>query len=162
MYFRRYSWEKGVRTLIEVAKELPEILFIFAGTGILEGELDGIENIINLGFQTGDTLKNLICNAKFSICPSEWYENCPFSVMESLLYGTPVLGANIGGIPELIEDHVTGELFSSGNREELKTRIKKLWEDKALEERYRENCKNVRFNTIKEYTDKLIKIYEGI
>ena len=69
----------------------------------------------NVGFQKGEALEKLIREARFSIYPSEWYENCPFSVMESQMYGTPVLGANIGGIPELIQVGKTGELFESSN-----------------------------------------------
>ena len=51
-----------------------------------------------------------------------------FSVMESQMYGTPVLGANIGGIPELIQNGKTGELFASANAKDLKEKIEKLWE----------------------------------
>ena len=67
--------------------------FIFAGTGPLEETVNGIKNIKNVGFQKGEALEKLIREARFSIYPSEWYENCPFSVMESQMYGTPVLGA---------------------------------------------------------------------
>ena len=92
--------------------------FIFAGTGPLEETVNGIKNIKNVGFQKGEALEKLIREARFSIYPSEWYENCPFSVMESQMYGTPVLGAEIGGIPELIQVGKTGELFKSGKPEE--------------------------------------------
>ena len=47
--------------------------------------------------------------------PSEWYENCPFSVIESQMYATPVVASDIGGIPELIKENVTGVLFEAGN-----------------------------------------------
>ena len=57
--------------------------FIFAGTGPLEETVNGIKNIMNVGFQKGGALEKLIREARFSIYPSEWYENCPFSVMES-------------------------------------------------------------------------------
>lgn len=124
LYFGRYSLEKGITTLVQAAKELPEIPFVFAGSGPLEHLLDGIPNIRNVGFQTGEALETLIREARFSVYPSEWYENCPFSVMESILYGTPVLGAEIGGIPELIEPGVTGALFESGNLEQLKEAIR--------------------------------------
>lgn len=160
LYFGRFSKEKGIGTLLKVCRELPEVQFIFAGTGPLEGELTGIPNIRNVGFQSGKVLENLIRQARFSVYPSEWYENCPFSVMESQLYGTPVVGARIGGIPELIEEGVTGELFTSGNAGELKEKIQKLWQDKALSARYAENCKNVRFDTVAEYTEKLMKYYK--
>lgn len=160
LYFGRFSEEKGIGTLINVCKKLPNIQFIFAGTGPLEEEINGISNIKNLGFQKGEALEKLIREARFSIYPSEWYENCPFSVMESQMYGTPVLGANIGGIPELISVGSTGELFESGNGEDLKNKIEELWNNKEKLDKYSENCKNISFDTIEKYCNKLIKIYE--
>ncbi|WP_294358087.1 glycosyltransferase [uncultured Clostridium sp.] len=160
LYFGRFSEEKGIGTLIEVCKSLPDIQFIFAGTGPLEETINGVPNIKNVGFQKGEALEKLIREAQFSIYPSEWYENCPFSVMESQMYGTPVLGANIGGIPELIQVKETGELFESGNAIELKEQIQKLWNNKEVIKRYSENCKNINFDNIKEYCEKLINIYQ--
>lgn len=132
LYFGRYSQEKGIRTLVEVAKELPEIPFVFAGSGPLEHLLEGVPNIKNVGFQRGEALETLIREARFTVYPSEWYENCPFSVMESQMYGTPVLGANIGGIPELIKVGETGELFESGMEADLMAKIKYLWDKESL------------------------------
>lgn len=159
LYFGRFSNEKGISTLIKACKELPNIKFIFAGTGPLENEISGIANIENVGFKSGDELKSLISEARLSIYPSEWYENCPFSVMESQMYGTPVLGANIGGIPELIEVGKTGELFESGNADELKSKITELWENKEKLNEYSENCADIKFDDISEYYKKLMKIY---
>lgn len=159
LYFGRYSKEKGVNTLIDVCKSLPDIKFVFAGTGPLEGELQGIKNIENVGFKTGDELETLIAQARFTIYPSQWYENCPFSVMESQMFGTPVLGANIGGIPELIRDGETGELFESGNKKELRQKIEKLWISRELTDTYSKNCENISFDTVEQYTQKLSKIY---
>lgn len=159
LYFGRYSKEKGIETLIQVCKQLPDIPFVFAGTGPLESELSGIPNVRNVGFQRGKALEKLIREARFSIYPSEWYENCPFSVMESQMYGTPVLGADIGGIPELIEAGKTGTLFESGNANDLKEKIQTLWSDRALTDQYMENCKSIRFDTIEDYYKKLIPIY---
>lgn len=155
LYFGRYSKEKGVETLIRVAKELPDILFVFAGTGALESLLAGIPNIQNVGFQTGKALEELIRYARFTVYPSEWYENCPFSVMESQMYGTPVLGANIGGIPELIQNGKTGELFESGNALELREKIYTLWNNKEICDNFSANCKYINFNTVDEYLEKL-------
>lgn len=132
LYFGRYSEEKGISTLIKVCKSLPDVQFVFAGTGPLEKSISGVKNIKNVGFQTGKNLERLIRESLFSVYPSEWFENCPFSVMESQMYGTPVLGANIGGIPELIKDGFTGELFVSADVTDLMNKIKKLWSDKAL------------------------------
>ena len=161
LYFGRFSREKGIDTLLKVCKALPDIPFVFAGTGPLEGEIAGVPNIKNVGFQRGQTLENLIRQARFSVYPSQWYENCPFSVMESQLYGTPVLGADIGGIPELIEVGKTGELFESGNAAQLEEKIRTLWEDRELTDRYSENCAHLRFDDVAAYTEKLLKLYRG-
>lgn len=160
LYFGRFSEEKGIGTLIKVCKELPDVQFIFAGTGPLEDCIKGVSNIKNVGFQKGAALEKLIREAQFSVYPSEWYENCPFSVMESQMYGTPVLGANIGGIPELIQVGKTGELFESGNAEDLKKNVQKLWDDKKLCEEYNRNCKGINFDTIEEYYKKIMKVYQ--
>ena len=154
LYFGRFSEEKGIGTLIQAANELPDVQFIFAGTGPLESGINGVANIKNVGFQKGETLEQLIREAKFSVYPSEWYENCPFSVMESQMYGTPVLGADIGGIPELIQVGKTGELFESGNKEDLKNKIREM------------SCKHykidgINFDTVDEYCQKLMRIYKG-
>lgn len=161
LYFGRFSREKGIDTLLKVCKALPDIPFVFAGTGPLEGEIAGVPNIKNVGFQRGQALENLIRQARFSVYPSQWYENCPFSVMESQLYGTPVLGADIGGIPELIEVGKTGELFESGNAAQLEEKIRTLWEDRELTGRYSENCAHLRFDDVAAYTEKLLKLYRG-
>ena len=160
LYFGRFSEEKGIDTLTKVCKELPDVQFIFAGTGPLEDAINGIPNIKNVGFQKGAELEKLIREARFSIYPSEWYENCPFSVMESQMYGTPVLGANIGGIPELIQVGKTGELFESGNAAELKEKIRHLWCDKGLTDQYSRNCRDISFDDIEEYGEKIMKIYQ--
>ena len=159
LYFGRFSEEKGVQTLVEVCKQLPHVPFIFAGSGPLEHLLDGVDNITNVGFQTGEALATLIAQARLTLCTSECHENCPFSVMESQMYGTPVLGARIGGVPELIEVGKTGELYESGNAAQLKEKIEELWQNKELLNQYSENCKEVRFASVEEYVNKLKDIY---
>lgn len=158
LYFGRFSEEKGIGTLIQVAKEMPNNQFIFAGTGPLEAEIKSVTNITNVGFKTGIELETLIREARFSVYPSEWYENCPFSVMESQMYGTPVLGANIGGIPELIQVGKTGELFESGNKEDLKNKLGQMLE-KADE--YSKNCAYIEYDDTAAYVKKLMNIYKG-
>lgn len=161
LYFGRLSLEKGIGLLTEVCKSLPEIPFVFAGKGPLEHLVTGIPNVQWVGFKSGAELKQLIKEARFSICPSECYENCPFSVLESIMEGTPVLGADIGGIPELIEVGKTGELFESGNKNELAEKIRKLWNNNNLMKEYANNCLENTFLTIEQYTEKLMQIYEG-
>lgn len=159
LYFGRYSEEKGVRTLLKACSALPEIPFVFAGDGPLKEELSNHNNIHNVGFLKGDELQKTIGEARFAVFPSECFENCPFTVMEALSYGTPMIASDIGGVPELMQDGVTGELFEAGNAEELIRKIKKLWEDTLLCEKYTDNCRNVSFDSVEEYCEKLLEIY---
>ena len=159
LYFGRYSEEKGISTLLRVCKELPSIRFVFAGNGPLEKEVQKTDNIVNKGFLTGKNLVELIQNAVFSVFPSECNENCPFSVMESLMYGTPVIGANIGGVSELIKEGVNGYLFESGNKKELLDKINNLWNKPEELDRLAEGCREIRFDTIDQYCEKLLKYY---
>ncbi|MBR2133975.1 MAG: glycosyltransferase family 4 protein [Eubacterium sp.] len=159
LYFGRFSQEKGVKTLLKACRALPEIRFVFAGSGPLENELGEADNVSNVGFKSGGDLYNLIAQARFSVYPSEWYENCPYSVMESITLGTPVIGADIGGIPELIENGETGLLFESGNAEELKEKIKSLYFDENALEKMNASCRKKRFISIEEYTNTLLQYY---
>lgn len=161
LYFGRYSKEKGIETLLSVCKKLPYIKFVFAGNGPLKENVKQISNVEDMGFLKGEKLKKIIEEALFAVYPSEWYENCPFSVMEAISYGTPVIATDIGGLPELVEDGKTGMLFEYGNVEELKSRIESLYNNRELLEKYTYNCKNNNFETLESYYDKIIKIYEG-
>ena len=160
LYFGRFTEEKGIRTLINVCRRLPEITFLFAGGGPLENLLVGVHNIKNAGFLRGDELKKTITEALFSVYPSEWYENCPFSVMESQMYGTPVIGADIGGIPELIKNGETGLLFQAANADDLADKISTLWYNRTLLEKMTENCSAVEFDTPVVYGEKLQNLYK--
>lgn len=153
--------DKGTNTLIEACKLLPDIKFVFAGYGSAVDEIKKIPNAEYVGFKTGKELEFLIRRARFSIYPSEWYENCPFSVIESQMYLAPVIGSRMGGIPELIHEGETGELFEAGSIVELKEKIEKLWNAPDLLNKYTENCVNLDFETSDTYYNKLICIYKG-
>lgn len=116
LYFGRLAPEKGVRTLID-ATTLAGVELKIAGTGPLEAELKTYaksnEKITFLGFKSGQELHDIIKNSRAVILPSEWYENAPMSILESFALGKPVIGANIGGIPELITNNQTGWIFES-------------------------------------------------
>ena len=56
---------------------------------------------------------------------------------------------------------MTGELFESGNAVELKYKIQKLWNDKDLTCQYSRNCKDISFDDVDRYGEKLLKIYQG-
>lgn len=159
LYFGRYSEEKGIGTLLQVCKKLPEIDFVFAGDGPLKEEIEELPNAKNLGFLQGEELYKIIGEARFVVVPSIWYENCPFTVIESQCLGTPVIGSRLGGIPELIEEGKTGELFEAGNVEQLEELIYRMWNDKVRCQEYSRNCHNNKIMTLKEYCKQLIGIY---
>ena len=81
--------------------------------------------------------------------------------MESQMFGTPVLASNIGGIPELLQSGVTGELFTPGNKPELRKKIEKLLSSPELIEKYRNNCRDIQFDDVEQYYSKIMKIYKG-
>ena len=162
LYFGRLSVEKGIQTLIDVCKELPDINFVFAGEGPLKSELQNIKNISYVGFKNGDELNELIMNATCSVYPSEWYENCPLSVIESIMLGTPVVGSDMGGINELIRNSYTGKIYKAGDKSALKLAIQELWYRENELKFLKENClKENRFN-FATYTENLINLYNEL
>jgi glycosyltransferase involved in cell wall biosynthesis len=129
-YVGRLSHEKGVVTLIEVASKLPYKLKIIGG-GSLDEKLRALpksSNVEFIGYKQWFEIKEIVEKAKFSVIPSEWYENNPLSVIEALCLGTPVLGASIGGIPALIKDGLSGLLFESRNQVDLENKIRVMFD----------------------------------
>ena len=159
-YVGRYSEEKGIKTLLSVCKELPDVQFIMAGNGPLEDEVNATGNVVNVGFLNSTEVEELMKNARFVIFPSECNENCPFTVMESISYGTPVIGANIGGVPELIIDGENGILYESGDRDELLVKVSELWKNGQYLEKLKSACESVKYDSLEEYCTKLMNIYD--
>lgn len=153
-FIGRLSHEKGAKTLIDAANQLPYKLVIIGG-GPLMDELKSVAhtNIEFVGFKQWDDIKQLVGKARFSVIPSEWYENNPLSVIEAQCLGTPVLGANIGGIPEL-----TDYTFSSGNIADLKAKIEKMWNSELDYQQIASDAQH-RYDA-ETYYDKLINIYK--
>lgn len=152
LYFGRFAKEKGIETLINAK----EINFICAGSGPMEEEVNAAPNLTNIGFKTGAELEQLIRGAKCTVYPSIWYENCPFSVMESIMYGTPVIASDIGGIPELIDNGKTGFLFEAGNTKKMTEAINRI-DSKLMSQ----HCLNKNFDTVEAYCTKLTAIYNS-
>ena len=128
-YVGRLSQEKGVATLLEAASRLPYKLKV-AGDGPLGEQLrsqysDAV-NIEFLGQVDPQQVGQLLADARFSVMPSECYENNPLGVIESFCAGTPVVGAEIGGIPELITPE-RGITFKSGDAQSLMQAIESAW-----------------------------------
>ena len=157
----RLSEEKGIMELLEVAKTLPYQLIV-VGDGPLKQELlqkaDGCNNISFTGFKQWEVLKNIIGKARFLIVPSTWYEVFGLVSLEAQALGTPVLAANIGGLPETIYPGYSGELFESGNIKEMRDQIHKMF---TIQFDYTAISNNVKSNfSMENYYNKIINIYK--
>ncbi|MBT7310888.1 glycosyltransferase [bacterium] len=127
LFVGRLSAEKGLKTLLAAHAELDNGLELrIAGSGPQTDELKTLagDNVTFLGHIPLEQVKKEIGNARFSVIPSEWYENGPFSIIESLAAGTPVVGTDLGGIPEHL-DEKCGILFESGNKNSLLSALQK-------------------------------------
>lgn len=158
-YVGRLSAEKGVEMMLETVARSPYHIKV-AGTGPLHEQLmeryTGCDNIEFLGYQNAEQVSALLDKATCSVIPSLCYENNPLSVIESLCAGTPVVGAEIGGIPELLSPGESGFVFRSGSREDLRRALDGAfahnWNNKAIKaialenfsgERHYEILKNI-------------------
>ena len=153
---------KGVKTLCKAAIRLPYKL-VLIGCGELLEELreryKECKNIEFVGQKTWSELRPIIEHARFSVLPSECAENNPLSVIEAQSLGTPVLGARIGGIPELIEENVSGMTFTSGDVEDLMSKIQQMWDADFDYEAIAKDA--VARYSSEAYYEKLMEIYKG-
>ncbi len=153
LYFGRLSKEKGVKTLIDSMKGINYKLVIL-GTGPIEDELkeyvktNNLSNVEFKGFQQGEKLTNYIRNARCVVLPSEWYENGPYSAMEAMALGKPLIVSNLGGLPELVDDTKNGFVFKT--KDELKEKIQSIIN--LSNDEYSSMCKES-LDKAKEYFD---------
>jgi glycosyltransferase involved in cell wall biosynthesis len=169
VYLGRLSREKGIKTLIHAAHEANVDLKVI-GNGPLEEELKILAasldaNVEFLGYQAGEALHKVISNARAVVLPSECYENAPICIMESYALGRPVIGAKIGGIPELIREGETGVTFESGNIESLKNaliKFKNMTDDAVIEmgKTARQWVENE--YTVEKYSERLQNLYSKL
>jgi glycosyltransferase involved in cell wall biosynthesis len=127
LYFGRLAPEKGLQTLICAAHAAGMPLQL-AGTGPEEPVLRALVAALGadvrfLGFVAGAALHDTVRAARCVVMPSEWYENAPMMVLEAMALGKPVIGARIGGIPEVVVEGETGWLYTSGSVDELAQRL---------------------------------------
>jgi glycosyltransferase involved in cell wall biosynthesis len=136
VYAGRLTQEKGVATFLRAVRDIPSEVRII-GTGPDEAKLReiaagaGSASIRFLGHLPFPELLDEIRDSLFVVCPSEWYENLPYAVLEAFALGKPVVAARIGGLPELVRDGETGLFFEPGDAEEMKLRMKTLLDDPA-------------------------------
>ena len=135
IYFGRISREKGLRTVLD-AQHLWEkghrqgvleqpLQLLIAGTGPCEENMKAriaqlnLKTVSVLGSLSIDPLREALGRARFSVLPSRWFENGPMAALESLASGIPLVGTNMGGIPEMINDPQTGIITEAGNPEAM-------------------------------------------
>ena len=167
LYFGRLAQEKGVKTLIDAVRKTGSRLVIL-GTGPMEDELkkyaDGLANISFMGFQTGKTLTDFIKRSLCAVLPSEWYENGPYSAMETMALGKPRIVSDNGGLPELVEDGKNGYVYhAKDGADGLADCIRKMYE--LTENEYKAMAQNSvdkakRMFDPEKYVDAIEKYYE--
>lgn len=171
LYFGRIIKEKGVLNLIKAFKNIENNKLYIAGDGpdmekvkkyIKDNKLE--EKIKLLGFLNSDQVKNYVRKARFIVVPSVWYENCPYSVLEALAMGKPIIGSNLGGIHELVKNNETGLIYKYDDINDLTDKMIVLFEDKNKAEEMGKNAKEIAKSKFSKdaYYDKIIKIYEGV
>ena len=133
LYFGRLGQEKGVDLILKALEDLPNHHLKIAGIGLEEESLQKMAKkakiagrVEFLGFKSGAELQTLVAQAQAVIVPSRWPENMPFSILEALSAGTPVVAARIGGLPEIIRDGENGFLFEAGTASDLAQKINLL------------------------------------
>jgi glycosyltransferase involved in cell wall biosynthesis len=125
--------EKGVGTVLAAARMCPEVPISVAGDGPLAAGLaeSAPANVRYLGRLGRPELGQALADAAFTLVPSEWYDNLPFAALEALGAGRAVVGTAIGGLPEIVDDGVTGYLVPPGDPAALAAALRRLWADRS-------------------------------
>lgn len=170
LYVGRLSRAKGLDLLIKAMEVIPEIKLHIVGTGEDEDYLKSLAESINIsniefkGFKEGSELQEEFENCIATILPSNWFENAPLSVLESFSFGKALLTSDVGGLPELVEDNVTGKVFSAGSISEIAQALTFSANNLDL---IKQMGKNARFKAETEYNQtlhyqKLLQIYNKV
>lgn len=171
--FGRLSKEKGLDTLIKALAKIEDkkIKLKIAGEGDVLERLKELaqENKISqrvefIGYKPNREIQTLIENSKFVVTPSIWYENAPYSILESYLHKKAVIGAEIGGIGELVISGETGVTFEAGNDIDLAQKIDALLKKPDEAKIMGKNGAEMVINKLdeKNYYNKLLSIYNRL
>lgn len=122
LYMGGWMENKGIKILLDIFRDnCYDIELHVAGGGPLLSELrsQAGPHVTVLGQLSSEHIQQEIAGAQAVIVPSLVHDNFPYSVIEPLAHGKPVLGAQRGGIPELIQPNSTGWLFEPSERASL-------------------------------------------
>jgi glycosyltransferase involved in cell wall biosynthesis len=166
LYVGRLSHEKGVRVLLEAMKGIDVPLDI-VGTGPEEASLRALAASLSLsnitwhGHQSQQTVQRLFAQSTVCVVPSTWYENNPLTILESFAQGTPVIGSDIGGIPELVTHDGTGAIVPPNDAGALHNILRDVQEHPERWNAMHDACRQaVSHNTPKQYIQEIEYIYE--
>lgn len=162
VYLGRVNEVKGVRTLCKAAAQLNKKLIVIGGGELLPELQEAYKDFKQIEFKgqmKWEEFMPILRGARFMVLPAEWSENNPLTVIESQSLGTPVLGARIGGIPELIEEGISGMTFTSGDVEDLKDKIILIFKHEFDYDAIAKNA--VERYSSEAYYNKLIEYYKG-
>lgn len=98
------------------------------------------EHVLFLG--TRDDIPSLLSRSDIFVLPS-LTENCPYSVLEAQVAGTPVIASDVGGIPEIVEHGVTGFLVPPANPDALYRMLQRVLADDSLSRTVKQNCEQL-------------------
>jgi glycosyltransferase involved in cell wall biosynthesis len=165
-YVGRISPEKGVDTILKAASFLPDIKIKIAGDGPSLEEYKKIapHNTEFIGLLNRKKVSAFYSKARFVIVPSKCFEVFPLVTAEAMSHGLPVVASNVGGLPEIVDDGVTGLLFRPEKADDLAKKIKILWNNKGLCKRMgkvAQNMFNLRYCE-DAYYRRLIKVYKNL
>ena len=161
VYLGRVNEVKGVRTLCKAAAQLDKKLIVIGGGELLPELQEAYKDCKQIEFKgqmQWEEFMPILRGARFMVLPAEWSENNPLTVIESQSLGTPVLGARIGGIPELIDEGVSGMTFTSGDVEDLKDKIKEMFEHEFDYDAIAKNA--IERYSSEAYYEKLMALYK--
>jgi glycosyltransferase involved in cell wall biosynthesis len=142
LFAGRLTSEKGVdvllRAMAELLRSFPHGNLTIAGEGPERPALEVLADRLGVGSSVrfagrleGEALDASYRESVATVLPTLWMENCPVAVLESFGHGRPVVGTRVGGVPELVEEGVTGLLFERGDVAGLASRLGELLADRA-------------------------------
>lgn len=140
LYVGRLSKEKNLNDLLEPIRRLSDTgaRLAFVGSGPAQEELEEMfagTNTYFAGYMSGEDLSAAFASADVFAFPSTT-ETLGFVAMESMASGVPVVGADAGGIPFVIDDGVNGFLVPPHDADAITDRLRRLLTDTELRERF--------------------------
>jgi glycosyltransferase involved in cell wall biosynthesis len=163
LYVGRLSAEKDIGTLRTLLEAMPEARLAIVGDGPVRKELEkhfrGTATYF-AGYMRGEPLAQAYASADVFVMPSKT-ETLGLVLMEAMAAGCPVVAVRAGGIPDAVEDGVTGFLYEPEDAEELVKRVQ--WVMEHPEERGAVQAKaraDVERHSWEGSTDQLRRYYE--